>query len=480
MLIKYQIFLRFLGLGIFVFLTQFYSINIEVINWDESDFILLGNSFFEGNLPYEQLWDLKPPLHFIYIGTMFKIFGPSLLIARIAGDLLIFFTSVSIFFISRKILSENESNIVALIYIFLTSYLFAQPTMTEYLSTLFVIVSMISFQTNTNKSLFVTGILVSLAVLTRTNTAFILVLYFFLIILKSFGRGKVFSFILGSSLPVIILSLVYESRNLFNIFLQSIFTIPLGNTLIRDNFLNVFRDSYEGIFLENIFAFQNFFVLGLFFFAYQIFKNKKYRDLVIKNFIEIDLYLYVFIFLCISIIVGGRFYYHYLIQLFPFIALFSVYAISKIFELKKIYLFAILFLISLNSFPLVIQSFQNLKNYDEIVLNYKVQNVASLIDEKGSVLALDNHLIYFYLDIEPITPVVHPNVIFKEAEYEILISSLVELNLIELNQSTKILNSFPDYIVCEEFCYTYIEEDYFDNYQLLVNLDGLRLFKYMY
>ena len=139
-----------------------------------------------------------------------------------------------------------------------------------------------------------------------------------------------------------------------------------------------------------------------------------------------------------------------------------------------------MFLISLNSFPLVIQSFQNLKNYDEIVLNYKVQNVASLIDEKGSVLALDNHLIYFYLDIEPITPVVHPNVIFKEAEYEILISSLVELNLIELNQSTKILNSFPDYIVCEEFCYTYIEEDYFDNYQLLVNLDGLRLFKYMY
>ena len=49
---------------ILVFLTQFSSIGNEVIDWDETDFILMGNSFYEGNLPYTELWDLKPPVHF--------------------------------------------------------------------------------------------------------------------------------------------------------------------------------------------------------------------------------------------------------------------------------------------------------------------------------------------------------------------------------------------------------------------------------
>ena len=72
MLLKKIIFKEFLIIlffGLFVFLTQFYSIGVEVINWDESDFILMGFSFFNGNLPYIEVWDLKPPLHFLYLGT---------------------------------------------------------------------------------------------------------------------------------------------------------------------------------------------------------------------------------------------------------------------------------------------------------------------------------------------------------------------------------------------------------------------------
>ena len=90
----FLIWYKILGLALFVFFTQFYSISTEVINWDESDFILMGESFYNGNLPYLELWDLKPPLHFIYIGTFFKLFNPSLLSARLAGDLIIFLTAV--------------------------------------------------------------------------------------------------------------------------------------------------------------------------------------------------------------------------------------------------------------------------------------------------------------------------------------------------------------------------------------------------
>ncbi len=36
-----------------------------VINWDESTFILMGQSILDGHLPYTNLWDIKPPLAFV-------------------------------------------------------------------------------------------------------------------------------------------------------------------------------------------------------------------------------------------------------------------------------------------------------------------------------------------------------------------------------------------------------------------------------
>ena len=61
-------------MSVFVFLTQFYSIGQEVINWDESTYIIMGRSF-DSNLPYIQLWD-KQPMHHIILGSAFKLFGP--------------------------------------------------------------------------------------------------------------------------------------------------------------------------------------------------------------------------------------------------------------------------------------------------------------------------------------------------------------------------------------------------------------------
>jgi len=37
-----------------------------VIDWDESTFILMGQSIIDGHLPYVKLWDLKPPGAFAF------------------------------------------------------------------------------------------------------------------------------------------------------------------------------------------------------------------------------------------------------------------------------------------------------------------------------------------------------------------------------------------------------------------------------
>jgi hypothetical protein len=474
----FLIWYKILGLALFVFFTQFYSISTEVINWDESDFILMGESFYNGNLPYLELWDLKPPLHFIYIGTFFKLFNPSLLSARLAGDLIIFLTAVLLYIIARKVFKNYEAIFVPILYISLVSFEFAQPTMTEYLSTFFIIISMLFFEKNSSRNIFLSGIFISLAVFTRTNAAFVWIIFFILLIF-TFERRKYLKFyILGSSFPAITLMYLYFIEDRILEFFYSVFLIPLGNTLIRENFIEVFKESYEGIFLENLISIPTFFLVLLLVTFIFILCSSKFRALISENFAEIDLYFYVFIGLILSILAGGRFFYHYLIQLFPFISIFIVFSFSKLFKFKIFIYIFLGFLIVFNAYPLVSQSFYNIQNYQQLKQNYKLAQISNYIYPVGELLALDNHLIYFYLENEPITPIVHPNVIFKADEYELLLTSLVNLGYINTNQDKIILESYPRYILCEDFCFEYIDPLYFEEYDLIIEIDGVKLFEY--
>lgn len=469
---------KFIALGSFVFLTQFYSIGTEVINWDESDFILMGESFYNGNLPYVELWDLKPPIHFIYIGTFFKLFNPSLLSARLAGDFIIFLTAMLLYFIAKKIFKNYEAIFVPILYISFVSFEFAQPTMTEYLSTFFIVISILFFEKKTPGYIFFTGIFISLAVFTRTNVAFIWIIFFILLISNTTGRKHLKLYIFGSSIPVITLMYLYFLENKILEFFYSVFLIPLGNTLIRENFIEVFKESYEGIFLENLISIPTFFLVFLLIALMFILFSSRFRGLIRDNFSEIDLYFYVFLGLILSILAGGRFYYHYLIQLFPFISIFVVFSFSKLFKFKNFLYFILGSLIVFNSYPLISQSFYNIQNYQELKQNYKIFQISNFIEPDGEILALDNHLIYFYLENDPITPVVHPNVIFKVDEYELLLTSLVDLGFINKNQDQLILDSYPRYIVCEDFCFEYIDPLYFEEYELIIEIDDVKLFEY--
>ena len=48
----------------------------DVIDWDESTYILMGQSVLDGHLPYTELWDLKPPGAFLIyaVSMLFLLF----------------------------------------------------------------------------------------------------------------------------------------------------------------------------------------------------------------------------------------------------------------------------------------------------------------------------------------------------------------------------------------------------------------------
>jgi len=110
----------------------------DYINRDESTFILMGQSWVDGHLPYTELWDLKPPLVFLFFASIIYVFGKSFIAIRLIGALVIASTSFIIYKIGIKIHSKKAGLWMGLLYIY-TSSLFGdvQGVMSEHLSMFF-------------------------------------------------------------------------------------------------------------------------------------------------------------------------------------------------------------------------------------------------------------------------------------------------------------------------------------------------------
>lgn len=83
-----------------VFATQTGSLQREVIDWDESTFILMASDVLHGNLPYIERFDNKPPLMFFMLAGVMAMFGEQLLVIRLFGDFCIVASSVAAFAIA--------------------------------------------------------------------------------------------------------------------------------------------------------------------------------------------------------------------------------------------------------------------------------------------------------------------------------------------------------------------------------------------
>src|SRR4029077_301931 len=103
----------------------------SVIDWDESTFILMGQNLLDGNLPYVELWDNKPPLAFAFFAPVI-LFWKSIVAVRIAGTICVFITAYFTYRIGTRIWHREVGLLAAIFSVVSTSLLPAgQATMTE-------------------------------------------------------------------------------------------------------------------------------------------------------------------------------------------------------------------------------------------------------------------------------------------------------------------------------------------------------------
>ena len=351
--------------------------------------------------------------------------------------------------------------------------------MTEHLGVLFIVIStylIIYYDKFSNY--YVLGILFSLAFNTRNNLAFAcLGIIVYLFFEKKITIRDIFKIGSGFFSPILLMGLYFLFKGSLENYIYMLLEFPLQVSSYRMPFNEVKIEIYNKLNLDQSFSLELIFLICLV--ATVLYSSKKFSYNNIPTSFKLS--IIIFVSLVLSIIAGGRLFNHYLIQLFPFVAIISGYGFNLL-QKRKLFQFVIVFIFIFLNFNLSEKGFKNFIDYEVIKLNHPIKNISSSLDgldlENKEFLVLENHIIYLYTD--KITPfkVVHPSNLPNTARYKTLLNSLSNLDITFENEFDLFVQNKPHYIFCEIECDLYIAQSFYEeNYTLLIENKGLKLFQ---
>lgn len=311
-------------LFVFSFFIRFPFFFRDYIDRDESTFILVAQSWVDGNLPFTELWDLKPPITFLFFAIIIYVFGKSFLAIRLIGALIVAVTAYYSFKITETLATKKTAIWVGIVCVaFLSMIGSLQGVMSEHLCMFFFMPALyLLIKKQNGYWIFLAGVLMGLSVMTKLNMAYtVLLLGLFLLYhqikKKQYSKAILNSIAYGFGIILIIFLtfLPYYLEGNSKIWWDSVVLAPLEYTNAR-------RYSIAN-FVPILLLLSTFF-----FFAWK----KKHLNFRITSIQILILAIFSIVF---SFINGGRINGHYLIQLHPVaLILFGVF-VSKITFFKK-------------------------------------------------------------------------------------------------------------------------------------------------
>ncbi len=189
----------------------------------------MGQAWVDGFLPYTLLWDLKPPLVFLYFAKIIYLFGKSLLAIRFFGAVIVGFNGYLLYRIARN----HTSSIYALTLGVLTIYfqsLFGsvQGVMSEHLGLFPILLG--CYLLVENRNYFWGALLFSLGLYFKLNIAYGMLLAFPFLFFQRRDEMKqmIAGCILGGVLATLITGIWFIGNT--SLFLESVFYAPLAYT----------------------------------------------------------------------------------------------------------------------------------------------------------------------------------------------------------------------------------------------------------
>ncbi len=473
-----SILLVLFAISLFIRLPFFFR---DYIDRDESTFILIGQSWVEGNLPYTELWDVKPPLTFLFFTVVLAIFKKSILMIRLAGTLLVALSSFYTFKLGATFTNKKIAFYSAIVCVLLQSLFGSiQGVMSEHIAMALFMpgIYVIAKYRSIGYYLF-SGFLLGAALMVKLNLAYSVLLvglyliYYYVYVQKNVNQGIANILCYGIAiLAVIFFSyLPYHLEGLSKLWWNSVIVAPLDYAEAR---------RYAPLKLA-----PTFIILSIFFFVSSKLKlldfHNKTTQLIIIALIGV---LY-------SFYKAGRINSHYLIQLYPLLVILVSICLSKIALFKKIPLkiYIVLILLSpLEAYNEYLSIFQHklrtgsFFNGEGITVpKYLLKNNI----DTDNILFTEYHIGYLALGATPPTKAsTHPSNICKDemfAAYENpRKTKMQELRYIMENIKPKIVVTRsgksifdPKQLLPNEYINTYLRL----NYQVLDKIEKATIYK---
>ena len=378
----------------------------DYIDRDESTFILVAQSWVDGHLPFTELWDLKPPITFLFFASIIYVFGKSFLAIRFAGVLIVAITAFFSYKITKTTSSKKVAFWVAIVCVALQSMIGSlQGVMSEHLCMVFFMPALyLLIKKQKWYWIFLASLLMGLSVMTKLNMAYS-VLFLGLFMAFNHFKNKAYNkaiintvtYGLGIILVIFMTFLPYYLEGNSETWWKSVVLAPLEYTSARR---------------YSVFSFAPITLLlsAFFFFSWK----KKYLN---YKEITIQILTLTVISVLFSFINGGRINGHYLIQLHPiFIVLLGIF-ISKISFFQKFdyrpYVFFILLLLPAEAYLEYVNIIKH-KYERGSFFNGEGITVPQYITENNistdRILFLGYHIGYWSLDAKPPTKsATHPS-----------------------------------------------------------------------
>ncbi|NNJ87850.1 MAG: glycosyltransferase [Eudoraea sp.] len=428
----------------------------DYVDRDESTFILMAQSWIDGYLPYTQLWDLKPPLVYLFFAAIIYVFGKSFIAIRLIGALAV----AAIAFFTFKIGKEVKSTVVgywaAISCVYLLSLFGSlQGVMSEHLSMLFFMPALyILIKFNQKKWFLIAGILLGISLMMKLNLAYAVLGIAIFFVSQGIKEKKPFPgllnmVILGSGIGLIIVltALPYALDGSLQIWIDSVILAPLAYAkTLQTSILKVLP-------------------LGILLLAAGILSWKK-KWLNFKD-PSIPLLVLVIAGVVFSFFKSGKVNGHYLMQLYPMLLVLIGLALTNALVAKVKYypiILLIAFLVPVESY---IEYYAIVKNKEAYGTYFNGEGIrvpeyilANDLDPE-EILFFEYHIGYWLLDASPPSKAAtHPSNICRTDLFPYFSNprktSMAELEyLMDRVQPKTVVTRSSKYVFDKE----YVEED---------------------
>ena len=298
----------------------------------------MGQSILDGNLPYVSAWDIKPPLAYYVYAFFIALLGKSILSIRVGGLLCIYSASIVLYQTGKAIRGRTAGMVTALLLIVSTS---SGPsglsTMTEHI--LLVPLSLILYlllRTDIDRKIvFITGVILGISILVKTNIIFESMAIFLLLAAGFLPAGdrperlkKSAILLTGICLPVLIMVCYYVANNKLDLLLKTNVTVLfhyIGSEARLPKKLGMLFHNIGDNIRLNLLLWATFF-FGTLYLVLLKRDAGKFLPIIIAILVAQILSLFIS---------GQPFGYHYLITSMPLLCLVSGLALSYWFlEMK--------------------------------------------------------------------------------------------------------------------------------------------------